>query len=163
MELDETTLAALEYFSDHGKTEYPVWRAPDGAMYCLGGVWSSGRREYEYQHIEVAGAEARMSPYAEELGHWAGRDAGEVYSGCDPDYDGTGYQSSGKHSAVVLYRVFPGAPVYVKRGQTYRSSSGNCSGRKGAVYHNCDPSTYHGYLRATRGWLAAHAEATAAK
>ena len=156
LEDDENALEAMESFSEHASDTWPVWEAVDGTLYALAGVWSSGQREYEYQHLEVAGEDVRLSPWASEVGVWKGNDAGEAYRGCHPKYDGPGYHQSGKYSVVALYRITAGAPVWAKHGATYRSSGGNFSGTKRSDYYGCgqQAETYHGYLRATRAFRA---------
>lgn len=156
LEDDEQALEALERFSTH-TDNLAVWRAPGGARYALAGVWSTGQRAYEYQHLTIAGQDARESPYAEQIGCWKGAEAREAYAGCNPSYDGNGYHESGKYSVVVLYRIHPAAPLWIKYGNAYRSSGGNYSGGKWSHYYACDPhlDNYHGYLRATRAFRAA--------
>ena len=158
LEDDEQALEALERFSAHTDT-LAVWRAPGGARYALAGVWSTGQRAYEYQHLTIAGQDARESPYAEQIGCWKGAEAREAYAGCNSKYDGDGYHESGKYSVVVLYRIHPSAPLWIKYGNAYRSSGGNYSGGKWSHYYACDPhlDNYHGYLRATRAFRAAQA------
>ena len=132
------------------KNLMPCIITQDGTIYALGGSWSTDKREYKYQHLEVAGEDAyrcRDTSLVTQVASWAGADCAGVYNAEDPDWDGQRLGLS-HPSLITLYRIPTGVPARITFGFMYHSSLGAPSGRKHVYYYNCKPDTFIGYRRA---------------
>ncbi len=141
-----------------------IFDLADGTSWRLAmtGIWSIGKRRYEYSSVDVAGytlAQAQQLGLVKRLVTAGPGDVEQYRVEADSTWDREFLgltRTTGKRSNLVVWAVSADVPIQLRFGEMYRSSTGTRHGTKEAWFAPKGVTTAPQYRRAAVEYRAAH-------